>query len=97
MNPGNFTCPDPWGLKAVCFARTMDARPASQRGIMSQEQRARINDLYTAYRAGRIDFVLNDFDDEAELISYAPVQVFPYLGRQHGNAAIAETDRKSVV
>lgn len=61
---------------------------------MSQEQRARIYELYAAYRAGRIDHVLNDFDDEAELISYAPVQVFPYLGRQHGKAAIAETMKK---
>lgn len=61
---------------------------------MSEEQRARIYDLYTAYRTGQIDFVLSVFDDEAELISYAPIQVFPYLGRQHGKAAIAATMRK---
>jgi ketosteroid isomerase-like protein len=61
---------------------------------MSEELRARIYDLYTAYRMGQIDFVLNAYDDEAELISYAPVEVFPYLGRQRGKAAIAATMKK---
>jgi ketosteroid isomerase-like protein len=61
---------------------------------MSEELRARIQDLYIAYRTGRIDFVLNAFDDKAELISYAPIEVFPYLGRQHGKAAIAETMKR---
>ncbi len=61
---------------------------------MSEELRARIYDLYTAYRLGRIDFVLNSYDDEAELISYAPINVFPYLGRQRGKAAIAATMKK---
>jgi ketosteroid isomerase-like protein len=62
--------------------------------IMSEELRARIYDLYTAYRMGRIDFVLNSYDDDAELISYAPIEVFPYLGRQRGKAAIAETMKR---
>ena len=61
---------------------------------MSTELRARLHDLYIAYRAGRIDFALNSFADDAVLISYAPIEVFPYLGRQHGKAAIAETMRK---
>jgi uncharacterized protein len=61
---------------------------------MSEELRARIYDLYTAYRTGRIDFVLNAYDDQAELISYAPIEVFPYLGRRHGKAAIADTMKK---
>jgi uncharacterized protein len=61
---------------------------------MSEELRARIYDLYSAYRTGRLDFVLNSFDDKAEFISYAPVDVFPYLGRQHGKAAIVETMKK---
>jgi ketosteroid isomerase-like protein len=58
---------------------------------MSKELRARLYDLYIAYRGGRIDVVLNSYDDEADLISYAPIEVFPYLGRKHGKAAIAET------
>lgn len=61
---------------------------------MSEELRARIYDLYTAYGKGRFDFVLNYFDDRAEFISYAPVDVFPYLGRQRGKAAIAQTMKK---
>ena len=61
---------------------------------MSTELRARIYDLYAAYCAGRIDVVLNSYDDDAELISYAPIEVFPYLGRQHGKAAIAETMKR---
>jgi hypothetical protein len=58
---------------------------------MSKELRARLYDLYIAYRGGRIDFVLNSYDDEADLISYAPIEIFPYLGRKHGKTAIAET------
>lgn len=33
--------------------------------------------------------VLNHFDDAAVFASHAPVDVFPYLGRQIGKAAIA--------
>ena len=38
--------------------------------------------------------MLSSYDNDAELISYAPIEVFPYLGRQHGKAAIAETMKK---
>jgi ketosteroid isomerase-like protein len=61
---------------------------------MSEQLRARIYDLYTAFSKGKFDFVLNSFDDKAEFISYAPIELFPYLGRQHGKAAIAETMKK---
>lgn len=57
---------------------------------MSEKLRARIYSLYSAYAKGRLDFVLNFFDDNAEFISYAPVDVFPYLGRRKGKSAIAE-------
>lgn len=59
-----------------------------------EELRARIYDLYNVYGKGRLDFVLSSFDDEAEFISYAPVDVFPYLGRHHGKAAITEMMKK---
>jgi ketosteroid isomerase-like protein len=61
---------------------------------MSTELRARLHDLYIAFRAGRIDFVLNAYADDAVLISYAPIEVFPYLGRKHGKAAIADTMKR---
>ena len=61
---------------------------------MPDELRSRIDALYTAYRTGRLDFVLNSFHDDAEFISYAPTDVFPYLGRQHGKKAIAATMQK---
>jgi ketosteroid isomerase-like protein len=38
--------------------------------------------------------VLNSFDEDVEFISYAPVDVFPYLGRKHGKTAVADTMRK---
>jgi len=60
-----------------------------------QQTRERIYDLYTAYGKGRLDFVLNSFDDDAEFISYAPINVFPYLGRRHGKAAIAATMKQA--
>jgi ketosteroid isomerase-like protein len=59
-----------------------------------EELRSRIDALYTAYRTGRLDFVLNSFHDDAEFISYAPTDVFPYLGHQRGKPAIAETMKK---
>lgn len=61
---------------------------------MSEQLRERIYDLYAAYSKGKFDFVLNHFDERAEFTSYAPVEVFPYLGRRHGRAAIAETMNK---
>jgi hypothetical protein len=48
---------------------------------MPQDLRARIYDLYAAYAKGELGFVSGSFDDKAEFISYAPVDVFPYLGR----------------
>jgi ketosteroid isomerase-like protein len=63
--------------------------------VMSEELRARIYDLYKAYGEGRLDFVLESFSDQAKFISYAPVDVFPYLGVQHGKIAIAEMMKKA--
>ncbi|HEY6024326.1 MAG TPA: nuclear transport factor 2 family protein [Pseudolabrys sp.] len=60
---------------------------------MDKTLRNQLHDLYGAYAKGRIDDVLATFDDEAILTSYAPVDVFPYLGRQQGKTAIAATMR----
>ena len=44
-----------------------------------------------AYAEGRIDDVLRDFDDAVVMTSYAPVDIFPFLGRKQGKAAVADT------
>ncbi len=58
---------------------------------MSELLRKRLYDLYAAYADGRIDEVLRDFDDNVVMTSYAPVDIFPYLGRKQGKAAVAAT------
>jgi uncharacterized protein len=61
---------------------------------MSDALRRRIYDLYDAYREGRLDDVLDAFDEEIDYVSYAPVEVFPFLGRRRGKAAVAETAQR---
>ena len=58
---------------------------------MSEGLRTRLYELYNAYHQGRVDVVLDAWHEEADLISYTPVEIFPYLGRRRGKAAIAET------
>jgi len=58
---------------------------------MDGSLRQRLFDLYAAYAEGRIDEVLRDFDDSVVMTSYAPVDIFPYLGRKQGKAAVAAT------
>jgi ketosteroid isomerase-like protein len=53
--------------------------------------RKRLYELYIAYAEGRIDDVLREFDDKVVMTSYAPVDVFPYLGRKDGKAAVTAT------
>ena len=52
--------------------------------------RADLYNLYIAFGEGKIDAALNSFDDKAVFTSYAPIDVFPYLGRRVGKASIAE-------
>ena len=58
---------------------------------MSELLRKRLYDLYAAYAAWRIDDALLDFDDNVMMTSYAPIEVFPALGRRQGKAAVAAT------
>lgn len=60
---------------------------------MSTNLRARIIDLYAAYAKGRTDFVLNSIDDDVDFVSYAPTDIFPYLGPHRGKAAFTEVMR----
>ena len=63
--------------------------------MLDQTLRTRLYELYAAYAEGRIDDALTSFGDEVTMISYAPVDVFPYLGRKQGKAAIAATMRSA--
>lgn len=63
--------------------------------MLDQTLRTRLYELYAAYAEGRIDDALVSFDDEVTMTSYAPVDVFPYLGRKYGKAAIAATMRSA--
>lgn len=58
---------------------------------MNDVLRERLSTFYAAVRLGRLDFVLNAFDDDVEYISYAPIKVFPFLGRRRGKAAMSES------
>jgi len=53
--------------------------------------RKRLYELYADFAAGRIDEALRDFDDNVVMTSYAPIEVFPALGRRQGKAAVAAT------
>jgi ketosteroid isomerase-like protein len=60
---------------------------------MSEFLRKRLYDLYAAYAAGEIETVLREFDDNVVMTSYAPVEIFPFLGRKRGKTALADTMR----
>jgi len=63
--------------------------------VLDKTLRGRLYDLYAAYAEGRIDDALVSFDEEVTMTSHAPVDVFPYLGRKQGKAAIAATMRSA--
>ena len=56
--------------------------------------RGKLYNLYAAYAEGRINDALISFDDEVTMTSHAPVDVFPYLGRQQGKMAIRRNDAR---
>ena len=58
---------------------------------MDDSLRQRLYGIYAAFAAGRIDDALREFDDNVVMTSYAPVEVFPTLGRRQGKAAVATT------
>lgn len=58
---------------------------------MSEALRQRISDLYAAYKLGKLDYVGNFIDERVDFVSYAPVEVFPCLGKKHGKAEVMES------
>ena len=63
--------------------------------MQNETLRHRLYDIYAAYAEGRVADALASFSDEVTMTSYAPVNVFPYLGRKQGKAAIAATMRSA--
>jgi len=53
--------------------------------------RSRIESLCWAYAQGKLEFVINFIDDDIDFVSYAPVTVFPCLGKRRGKSAVAES------
>ena len=56
---------------------------------MTTALRQRVETLCSAYARGNIEFVLGFVDEDVDFVSYAPVEIFPCLGKQHGKAAVA--------
>ena len=55
---------------------------------MSIALRERIYEIYKAFSAGRFDLLSEMFDERVDFVSNAPHEVFPYLGRLLGRAAV---------
>jgi ketosteroid isomerase-like protein len=58
---------------------------------MNEVLRSRLQSLSSAYAQGKLEFVTNFLDDDIDFISYAPVSVFPCLGKQRGKAAVEKS------
>jgi ketosteroid isomerase-like protein len=58
---------------------------------MTEVLRQRIYSLCSAYAKGNLTFVQNFIDEDIDFISYAPIEVFPCLGKQQGRAAVVES------
>jgi uncharacterized protein len=52
--------------------------------------RQRVLDYLDAFYAGDLLRTLDCFDDEIDIITYAPVELFPHLGHKHGKAWVPE-------
>ena len=58
---------------------------------MTEALRQHIYSLCSAYGRGKLNFVLNFVDDDVDFVSYAPITIFPCLGRQRGKAAVTKS------
>jgi len=58
---------------------------------MSTLSKTRIYEIYEAFSAGKLDVLAGAFDEHADFVTNAPPNVFPYLGRRVGRAAIVKT------
>jgi ketosteroid isomerase-like protein len=54
------------------------------------QTRQRVLDYLDAFYAGDLPRTLDCFDDEIDIITYAPVELFPHLGHKQGKAWVPE-------
>jgi uncharacterized protein len=55
---------------------------------MTEALRQRIISLCEAYAKGKFEILLDCIDEDVDFISYAPVEIFPCLGKQQGRDAV---------
>ena len=55
---------------------------------MSIALKERIYAVYDAFSAGKFEALFEMFDERVDFESNAPIEVFPYLGRLIGRAAV---------
>ena len=58
---------------------------------MTEVLRQRIYSLCSAYAKGNLAFVQNFIDEDIDFISYAPMEIFPCLGKKQGKAAVVKS------
>ena len=56
--------------------------------VIAELSAGRIREIYEDFAYGRLDQLSEVLDDEIDFISYAPPDVFPYLGRQRGRESV---------
>jgi ketosteroid isomerase-like protein len=54
------------------------------------QTRQRVLDYLDAFYSGDLPRTLDCFDDEIDIITYAPVELFPHLGHKRGKAWVPE-------
>jgi uncharacterized protein len=55
---------------------------------MTEALRQRIISLCSAYEKGNFEILQNCIDEDVDFISYAPIEIFPCLGKQQGRDAV---------
>src|SRR5688572_858611 len=55
---------------------------------MTDITRDRVLRIYEDFARGRLDLLRDAFDEQIDFLSYAPADVFPYLGRCRGREEV---------
>jgi len=67
--------------------------PAESKEMTEDINRQSVLKFFDAYYSGDIETAMACCDEDFETITYAPVDLFPHLGRQHGKAWVGEAIR----
>ena len=66
------------------------ANTGGEKAMDERQTRQRVLDYLEAFYAGDVMRTLDCCDDEIDIVTYAPVELFPHLGHQHGKAWVSE-------